>query len=734
MKKAISCLLLCCLILNCITLFPISAEGKKPSAPSNNASVTNDKDKEDTSEQQPTDLKLTVVAPQTVTMGEGGRVEISVDIGNNSNIGIKRLTAQAQIDNPDKAYIDGNGIIFENNNDLRSNTGVHGRFFIRTDRDFTSKTVPVNINLRYYIAKTNEFREQQEKIYIRVTAPKKPVNPAIEITKLDDVWPKNIVAGQEFQIPFQVKNTGDALAKNIKISLEGLEDGKVTLASGLSTQDITNLAPGQSSYLLYNLSSDRKIPGGNYMLKLNYTFVGEEETQSPKEGSYQFSVAIKKAEESPSLVEFKNISSPTGTLLRNQTAAISFDLQNNGNYTAKNLKVTATSQDQAGLASKSVSQINCKELAPGQKQHFNFQFMTTPGAETKNYPVELKVTYSDENTTDTPQENSQIVGVFVKAPIPKDPNAKGTENSSVPKLIIAEYSFDPQIIEAGKPFHMYLKLYNTNAKKAVKNIKIFLTSDMQESATGSSDSQTQNSSSSSSSSSNASVFTPVGSSNTFFIDSIGPGKQVDKEIVLTTVPDTAAKTYTVIANFEYEDAKANKYTATEQIGVPVVQQAKLEVGEIVPQSEFSAGAETPLSVDFYNTGKATLYNVMIKISGDDLKFDTPTYYKGNFAPGASDQFSCNVTPNSSGDKKLTLTFTFEDSTGKTQTITRDHSFTVADNTVPSADTVPDENNTSSGIGKKILSGLLGLLVLILGFFGIKKIHNRRKEKDEDLKL
>ena len=54
----------------------------------------------------------------------------------------------------------------------------------------------------------------------------------------------------------------------------------------------------------------------------------------------------------------------------------------------------------------------------------------------------------------------------------------------------------------------------------------------------------------------------VDSSNTFYIANIAPGARVEKEISFTTVPDTAAKTYTVVANFEYEDAKANKYTDT----------------------------------------------------------------------------------------------------------------------------------------------------------------------------
>ena len=232
----------------------------------------------------------------------------------------------------------------------------------------------------------------------------------------------------------------------------------------------------------------------------------------------------------------------------------------------------------------------------------------------------------------------------------------------------------------------------------------------------------------------ASVFTPVDSSNTFYIANIAPGARVEKEISFTTVPDTAAKTYTVVANFEYEDAKANKYTDTAQIGVPVVQQAKLEVGDVLPQGEFMVGGETPLSIDYYNTGKANLSNVMIKIKGEGLKFDTPSYYKGAFAPGSQDTFMVNVTPDTPGDKKVELVWTFEDSMGVTQEIKKEYEFTVED--IPQMDE-NDMNNQDmrGGGGSKLLFKILGgVAVAAAAIGGAFFIHKKKKKEDEDLTI
>lgn len=680
--------------------------------------------------------KIIVSVNQTINMAANGsqQVPVTINVNNMKGREVTNLTLKASIKDPNKVYIAGDGYLYNGqnkvfnvqlNNDLTDQTFT-GYFDMVTESDFTGGTIPVTLDLQYDIG--GERVTQQETIYVRINGRS---NPAIEIKKVDTFWINEQEAGKEFQVPFQVTNTGDAPANNIKISLDGLKSKEITLANGLSTADITTLNPGETQYITFNLKSDKSMAPGTYMLNLDYTFSGygadanKTNEQAPKTGKYQFSFNITKSQQEPSALEFKNIKFPTGILYRNSKATISFDLENTGRLVAKNLKVQANSQDQNGLASRTVSIIQLKELAPGEKKNFSYDFMVTPSAETKNYPVELKVEYTDDSKAEA-QSTSQIVGVFVKAPT--DKNDGKPVNESTPKLIIEDYYLEPQTIEAGKPFKLYLKFFNTNAKKAVKNIKIFLTSDTQESVGSGENGQ------SGSSMPTASVFTPVDSSNTFYIANIAPGARIEKEISFTTVPDTAAKTYTVVANFEYEDAKANKYTDTAQIGVPVVQQAKLEVGDVLPQGEFMVGGETPLSIDYYNTGKANLSNVMIKIKGEGLKFDTPSYYKGAFAPGSQDTFMVNVTPDTPGDKKIELVWTFEDSMGVTQEIKKEYEFTVED--IPQMDE-NDMNNQDmkGGGGSKLLFKILGgVAVAAAAIGGAFFIHKKKKKEDEDLTI
>lgn len=731
--KKITSILLAFIMLITINTYAAGDPGSTDSG-SNNGDTKQTNNQEQSNQFQMG--RLIVSADQTIDMFNFDRKSVNVSVHNdNTGRTIKYLSVKASINEPNKVYIDGDGnVTFSSNNSyvkdsLAINEKATGTFYIKADTGFQGGTIPITLDLQYKV--DNQVYSQKETVYVKINAPTKPVNPAIEIKKVETFWINEQEAGREFQIPFQVTNTGDAPANNIKLSLDGLKSKEITLASGLSTADITTLNPGETKYITFNLKSDKSTVPATYMLTLNYKFSGygqgkdESNEQAPKEGSYQFSFNITKSQQEPSALEFKNIKFPTGILYRNSKATISFDLENTGNITAKNLKVQANSQDQNGLASRTVSIIQLKELAPGEKKNFSYDFMVTPSAETKNYPVELKVEYTDDSKAEV-QTATQIVGVFVKAPVEK--NDGKPVNESTPKLIIEDYYLEPQTIEAGKPFKLYLKFFNTNAKKAVKNIKIFLTSDTQESVGSGENGQPGGAMPT------ASVFTPVDSSNTFYIANIAPGARVEKEISFTTVPDTAAKTYTVVANFEYEDSKANKYTDTAQIGVPVVQQAKLEVGDVLPQGDFMVGQETPLSIDYYNTGKANLSNVMIKIKGEGLKFDTPSYYKGAFAPGSQDTFMVNVTPDTPGDKKVELVWTFEDSMGVTQEIKKEYEFTVVD--MPQMDE-NDMNNQDmkGGGGSKLLFKILGgVAVAAAAIGGAFFIHKKKKKEDEDLTI
>ena len=384
----------------------------------------------------------------------------------------------------------------------------------------------------------------------------------------------------------------------------------------------------------------------------------------------------------------------------------------------------------------------------GSKIKDNLELKTELGFKDINFKEENsnkddKKTSTDKCNTnkETPKENGKDTNQNTNANgednmVIENPKTNDTSNSSTgsdtgsetsnpsvknkPKLIIDNYSLQPKMVEAGKEFTLNMSFYNTNSTYSVRNIKISLNNE-----TGGSGTNGENV--------GGSVFIPVGSSNTFYINSIAPGKTASKSIKMSVVPNAQAQNYVITANFEYEDKNGNEFTANEIIGIPVVQQAKVSFGEIAANPGM-AGEPATIDMDFFNTGKDTLSNFMVTVQGDGFSVDNGgNYFVGNFAPGASDHFSSTIIPTESGNIKGKLVITYEDSTGETHTEEKDFSMEAQEmdegTTVP--DDEMDQGTGSMGALPFILGGLL-LIAIIAGII-VKKKRDKKK-KGSDLQL
>ncbi|MDY3118466.1 MAG: hypothetical protein SOW18_02885 [Peptoniphilus sp.] len=469
-----------------------------------------------------------------------------------------------------------------------------------------------------------------------------------------------------------------------------------------------------------------------------------------------------------SILDFTDITWPQDNAAGSDIP-IRFSIRNNGSGAAKNIRIQAESEDLNGLAPKSVTTVNAKYFAPNQKETYSFLFKLSPDAEKKNYPIKLTVAYVDVNTNEV-HESKQMVtvrsgggsgtdsdssdmpsfsgsdlssggfsGGDMGSPLPITgsegaPSSGGQTPSgnNTPKLVIDHYSYDPVNVKAGVPFTLYFRILNTNSKKSVQNIRVALSADAAEAvdvpAQGGQGAQAASQAAASSAGGGGSAFIPIDSSNTFYVEKIKPKKHAEKEITLTTAPDTAPRTYTITANFEYEDANGNPYTSSEVIGIPVIQSAEIELGDLKVDKTGFVDGEMPLSLEFFNTGKSVLSNVMVKMRGN-FDADTNTYFAGNVAPGSAQTYDVNITPRAKGEQKGEIVITYDDATGKKQELVKPFTVSV-EGDMPVQE---DEDSQNSRPAWVIPVGVL-LIALAVGGIGFYVYKKRKKAAtdDEDL--
>jgi len=640
---------------------------------------------------------LLITSSKTIAADSGETVRIPITIENFGS-GSDRVVVRAEVTDPTYMYISGSQVeIIEDG--IGSGDSEDVSFRVKIDGSAPKGTYPLTI-----IIIEENMPPQQEQVFVRVES----VPAELNIAKTDIYPADTVTAGENFNIAFEIENLGDTTATDIRLSLEGLSENGFSLTTGSNNVRIKEIDGGKSNYAVFQLKADKNMNNGTNTLKLNIEYDGV----TKEIHDVPIKVVANRNKDTSLVIE--NISYPTGTLKPNTEVVVSFQLRNKSALAANNIEIKGLSQDTSGLVDKTLNQVDIDTLAPGAVAPISFKFVTTNSGMTKNYPIELNVEYEEEGSAGDMETVSELIGVFLQ-----EKDEDDDENLSTPKLIIDKYSFQPDLVKAGENFTMTLSFFNTNSSKSVKNIKIFLTSDEKTDPN--------------SNSSGGSVFTPVNSSNTFYIDSIPPKGRVEKKITMFTVPDALAKTYTMTANFEYEDSDANPYTATELIGVPVVQQSKLELGELSIFPEAYMGQSTPISLEFYNTGKVTLYNMMVKLEGD-FQVENAQTYIGNFDSGGSEFFEGYAIPNATGEVNGAVVFSYEDSTGQMQEIRKEFTLNVME--APPMPEFPDgmpiEEPQSGGILKsKIFWGIVIAAAAITGIVFYKK---KKKKKEEAMEI
>lgn len=544
----------------------------------------------------------------------------------------------------------------------------------------------------------------------------------LKINRVDVLPEANIVPGSYVALGYEIENISDVLAKNIDLNISLPAEAGLSVRGGTTTQKVKAIEPGKKTYVYYEMNVGKTAKFGSYEIKTSLSYESEFNKETIKEETSAFINIGGDASQNSQLI-IQDLKFPAATLGVNKTFDVSFKIRNQGQSVAKSIRASAKSDDPSGVVSRTVSDILVRDLAPGEEETVSYKFFTTKGGSTKNYPINIKIEYLDDFTdSKEPKTVEQIVGVFLNNPenIGDGKDAK----KSTPKLIIDRYEFTPKLPLAGNEFEMNLSFYNTNAKKAVKNIKIDLTS--------------QDTTDNNSNTSGSSVFTPVDSSNTFYIGRIAPNGKVEKTIKMFVVPDATAKTYTITANFEYEDDENNEYKSSENIGVPVYQESKLDIDPINYQTNAFVGDNIPITANFYNTGKVTLYNFKVTLTSDNATINNGTYYIGNFNSGGQDIYEGSIMPNEPGEIKAQLKFTYEDSTGEVKEQTEDINITVDEAPPMDPDLGPDgmpmpDGNMAVDVPwyKNPLFYIPTALVLLgaIAFVIFKKIKNKNKEKD-----
>ena len=441
-----------------------------------------------------------------------------------------------------------------------------------------------------------------------------------------------LVPGSDFNINATLANVGSLSASNIQVALvDGLSaDGVI---NNSNAPFIRELAPNARENLNFPLSVSMSATHGTHELKFRITgWADGEEIRR----DFSFFVTITDSETTPLTI---SSTAPTAFIRENETAVVSVIINNPGQNAARNISVTA-SFDEDAIRPFSSSRLLLHSLGSGETHYFSFDFSPTDKATRRTHMINFEIKYTDLAGRETTVLESIGINAYGSA-------EEDEEQRSRPRVIVSEYSVEPMTALAGREFDMFLTFFNTSQTQRVSNIKITLEAVEHTELRGP-------------------VFTPVGGSNTLFVDALEPRETFMHTVRMFAAPDALPRAYNINVTFEYEDEEFTALTEREQITVPVRQIARLEVANLNMQDFAQASQQVFVTFTIINSGRIPLTNLRVRLEGDEGVFDTQgmDIHAGNLGRGNQSSFNGTFTPMLGGAQDGVIIVSAEDDMGE----------------------------------------------------------------------
>ncbi len=552
-------------------------------------------------------------------------------------------------------------------------------------------------------------------------------------TGTDPLWsfvdisvPEQALVGQEFEVDITVKNmgTGSGMFPEFRFTEES---DKKTLShfsvvggteDGVYDTMLTEVKGGETKTFTIKMKvkpETKELPEGS-KYRINCT-IASSNWQMGDDKRYNatqsFDLEVVYALSEPSFVVEGVTFSPAVTNDTKETTA-TITLKNVSDSKANNVVATleGTYINSGGENSSGEKNITVRDLT-STKQLYNIkgqqkvtlEYQLELNKDRKNNEMKLTIDY---NGLEKPQE------ILLNMPLPLQENTGGKE----PKVIIQRYNVEPGKVLAGNYVTLNLFVENTNSLP-VNNVSIQLDVPTETSSTGGTVSS-------------GTVFSPVDSSNTFYIDRIEGKETALKTISMYVDPNATAKTYIVPVNIKYESTDGTKYESSDNVNIPVTQESKIEVISSNIPTAGNVGEPMNISMEFVNVGKVNLTNFKVRMEGEVPGKEENVFYLGTFNAGESNEYTATIIPEVEGTLSGVIQMSYIDADNQSVSMEIPFSSEIGAAIDYSQMEVPMEPMPEPGLLDKLkqywLPIVLGVVILVQA---IVLIRIKRKAKAEE---
>ena len=235
---------------------------------------------------------------------------------------------------------------------------------------------------------------------------------------------------------------------------------------------------------------------------------------------------------------------------------------------------------------------------------------------------------------------------FEKEP---EPTPAPTKEPDLPKIMVKDFSFGGNSVEAGKEFVLDLTLFTTSGNTNLQDVMVGLNFPAD----------------------SKNVSLASGSMNTY-VGTMGPNatRHITYKMITDATMEPGAVAITV--QLTSKDGEGSSYP----ISIPVTQVERFEITNMEVQETMMMGEEGVVSVTFVNKGKSPINNLSAEVQGENLANPGQSQFLGNIAPGSENSVDFSLMASAEGVLNGKVLLSYEDAKGEVQTLEKEFSCNV----------------------------------------------------------
>lgn len=522
--------------------------------------------------------------------------------------------------------------------------------------------------IKFEVSGTDKYgkpvEEVEESIYVTIGkgSAVTPTNaPVLSLSTKQNY--KLLVPSTDDSVIIRITNNGSRVAKNVKLSCTkgfGVGEG-LTKSYTTSYILVDDIPAGKTVKVEVPFLVAANFAKGIHELEFSVAYTDEDKTKYESDLMTMYVEHYKTGEiaevDGLTYLLISGVTQTPNMPQAGERVTVSFNVKNKGTEKVTNLHFYATGLSAAGFQPVTGEPYQDEgSLDAGESKKVTMTFMA--GEDIPKGVNSLSIGYDYFDASNKAQQSTTTIYVLNVVNHKFDDIDVGR-----PKIIVSDYSTEPEILRAGETFDFSYTLKNTHTGKEARNIKITLSQ-----ADG--------------------VIAPAQGTNIFYIDKLDPTQEVVLSLPLKSRADTVTGDYAVVLKLEYEyddmsevDKEHGGVSEENTLKIRVIENYRPVIENIYIDAYqgIVVGQPVDLSFEFYNMGKSTLGNVYITIEGDfALANNSAMSYVGAVQGYGQEYLSPQIVPLVGGEAHGTVTIHFEDSNGDEQTKSSDFQAWVED--------------------------------------------------------